>query len=51
MTSNFVFESDSKGPKNAMCLWVRLRKIEQRQVRIVQHIQFFLVSAKDKLHF
>ena len=41
----------SKGPKNAICLWLRLGNIIQRLIYNVYFRSIFLVSAKDKLHF
>ena len=41
----------SKGPKNVICLWLRLGNIKQSQICIVYFWSIFLVSAKDKSHF
>ena len=41
----------SKGPKNAICLWLILRNIEQSQICIVYFRSIFLVSATNKLRF
>ena len=41
----------SKGPKNAICLWLRLGNIIQCTICNVYFRSVFLVSAKDKLHF
>ena len=41
----------SKGPKNVICLWLRLGNIKQSQICIVYFCSIFLVSAKDKFHF
>ena len=40
----------SKGLKNTICLWLRLSVLIVEQCRF-DIVQFYLVSAKDKLHF
>ena len=41
----------SKGPKNAICLWLRLKKSNRIKQCRFNIVRYFLVSAIDKLHF
>ena len=41
----------SEGPKNVICLWLRLGNIKRSQICTVYIRSIFLVSAKDKSHF
>ena len=41
----------SKGPKNAICLWLRLGKLNRSKQCRFDFVWYFLVSAKDKSHF
>ena len=41
----------SEGPKNAICLWLRLGKWNGSKHCRLDIVWYFLVSATDKLHF